>query len=283
MEKRKTPLSEENAGTSSAEYIDLDKDIGKIHNELERKNAMRTFLSFNPAESMVALPVCCVSLVKGPLTVIRQSWKKGRLPLSAENAGTSAVEDIDLDKNNGKYMMTGKEECEEENVKKNTKRTGQSWKKGRLPLSAENAGTSAAEDIDLDEDNGKYMMTGKEECEEENVKKNTKRTGGRNFVGDCRDATTKERNQQRFVDKKRDTEKGKGLVIVVDDLLNEVEPGNVPNTEETTTEQHDMIDDDDIPMAPILRNKNNQIKITGRRMMNDESEEDEDIEDDEWV
>ncbi|GJY31173.1 kinase-like domain, phloem protein 2-like protein, partial [Tanacetum coccineum] len=88
---------------------------------------------------------------------------------------------------------------------------GQSWKKGRLPLSAENAGTSAAEDIDLDEDNGKYMMTGKEECEEENVKKNTKRTGGRNFVGDCRDATTKERNQQRFVDKKRDTEKGKGL------------------------------------------------------------------------
>ncbi|GJQ89738.1 hypothetical protein Tco_0000877 [Tanacetum coccineum] len=45
----------------------------------------------------------------------------------------------------------------------------QSWKKGRLPLSAENAGTSAAEDIDLDEDNGKYMMTGKEECEEENV------------------------------------------------------------------------------------------------------------------
>ncbi|GJZ99076.1 leucine-rich repeat protein [Tanacetum coccineum] len=88
---------------------------------------------------------------------------------------------------------------------------GQSWKKGRLPPSAENAGTSAAEDIDLDEDNGKYMMTGKEECEEENVKKNTKRTGGRNFVGDCRDVTTKERNQQRFVDKKLDTEKGKCL------------------------------------------------------------------------
>ncbi|GJU73450.1 kinase-like domain, phloem protein 2-like protein [Tanacetum coccineum] len=59
----------------------------------------------------------------------------------------------------------------------------QSWKKGRLPLSVENVGTSAAEDIDLDKDNGKYMMTGKEECEEENVKKNTKRTGGRNFVG----------------------------------------------------------------------------------------------------
>ncbi|GJW08088.1 hypothetical protein Tco_1570511 [Tanacetum coccineum] len=43
-----------------------------------------------------------------------------------------------------------------------TRITGQSWKKGRLPLSVENAGTSAAEDIDLDEDNGKYMMTGKE-------------------------------------------------------------------------------------------------------------------------
>ncbi|GKD44138.1 hypothetical protein Tco_1268783, partial [Tanacetum coccineum] len=74
----------------------------------------------------------------------------------------------------------------------------------------------------------------------------------------------------------------------VDDLLNEVEPGNVPNTEETNTEQHDMIDDDDIPMAPILRNKNNQIKITGRNRLcrlsdEDESEEDEDIEDDEWV
>ncbi|GKB09586.1 hypothetical protein Tco_0837898 [Tanacetum coccineum] len=86
---------------------------------------------------------------------------------------------------------------------------GQSWKKGRLPLSAENAGTSAAEVIDLDKDNGKYMMTGKEECEEENVKKNTKRTGGRNFVGDCRDATTKERNQQCFVDKKARYRKGK--------------------------------------------------------------------------
>ncbi|GKB26226.1 hypothetical protein Tco_0865627 [Tanacetum coccineum] len=112
---------------------------------------------------------------------------------------------------------------------------GQSWKKGRLPLSAENAGTSAAEDIDLDEDNGKYMMTGKEECEEENVKKNTKRTGGRNFVGDCRDATTKERNQQRFVDKKRDTEKGKGL--------EPTEVANVKQLQSTLEEEEEHVND----------------------------------------
>ncbi|GKD93090.1 hypothetical protein Tco_1372927, partial [Tanacetum coccineum] len=88
------------------------------------------------------------------------------------------------------------------------------WKKGSTAnLSCRKRRTIfiCAKTIDHEPNNGKYMMTGKEECEEENVKKNTKRTGGRNFVGDCRDATTKERNQQRFVDKKRDTEKGKGL------------------------------------------------------------------------
>ncbi|GJS32094.1 hypothetical protein Tco_0530476 [Tanacetum coccineum] len=51
---------------------------------------------------------------------------------------------------------------------------------------------------------------------------------------------------------------------------------------------NNQIDDDDIPMAPILRNKNNQIKITGRNRLcrlfdEDESEEDEDIEDDDCL
>ena len=63
------------------------------------------------------------------------------------------------------------------------------------------------------------------------------------------------------------------------------------------------VSDDEIPMAPIKRNKKNQIKITGRNrfkklfdedesdeddMFNppldeDESEEDEDTDDDDWV
>ncbi|GJW05680.1 hypothetical protein Tco_1568103 [Tanacetum coccineum] len=52
--------------------------------------------------------------------------------------------------------------------------------------------------------------------------------------------------------------------------------------------KQNQIDDDDIPMAPILRNKNNQIKITGRNRLcrlfdEDESEEDEDIEDDDCL
>ncbi|GKF96923.1 hypothetical protein Tco_0292744, partial [Tanacetum coccineum] len=56
-----------------------------------------------------------------------------------------------------------------------TRITGQSWNKGRLPLSAENAGTSAAEDIDLDEYN------------EENAKKSmkTRRTRLKQLGGKC--------------------------------------------------------------------------------------------------
>ena len=47
-------------------------------------------------------------------------------------------------------------------------------------------------------------------------------------------------------------------------------------------------DDDDIPMAPIKRNKKSQIKITGRNRLSrlfdeDSNEEDEDTEDDEWI
>ncbi|GKB74512.1 hypothetical protein Tco_0935924, partial [Tanacetum coccineum] len=68
---------------------------------------------------------------------------------------------------------------------------------------------------------------------------------------------------------------------VIDDLSDNVEPANVPKTEETTTEQHVVasennnvtnltlqehvkFDDEDIPMAPFKRKKKDQIKITGR-------------------
>ena len=63
------------------------------------------------------------------------------------------------------------------------------------------------------------------------------------------------------------------------------------------------VSDDEIPMAPIKRNKKNEIKITGRNRFKqlfdedeseedgrfklpfdeDESEEDEDTDDDDWV
>ncbi|GJT84194.1 B3 DNA binding domain-containing protein [Tanacetum coccineum] len=69
-------------------------------------------------------------------------------------------------------------------------------------------------------------------------------------------------------------------VIDVDALPNKVEPSNVPKPEETTVEPHvafeninvinltlqeSEIDDEDIPMTPFKRKKD-QIKITGRTM-----------------
>nr|GEY20654.1 hypothetical protein [Tanacetum cinerariifolium] len=90
-------------------------------------------------------------------------------------------------------------------------------------------------------------------------------------------------------------------VIDVDDLLDNVEPANVPKTEETTVEHHIVsfennnvtsltlqeheIDDEDIPLAPFKRKKNDQIKITGRTRLcclfdEDASDQEEDLDED---
>ncbi|GJT89842.1 hypothetical protein Tco_1078687 [Tanacetum coccineum] len=89
-------------------------------------------------------------------------------------------------------------------------------------------------------------------------------------------------------------------VIDVDALPDNVEPTNVPKTEETTAEQHVVasdnnnvtnltfqepeIDDEDIPMAPFKRKKKDQIKITGRTRLwfyEDSSDQEEDLDEDE--
>ncbi|GJY38807.1 hypothetical protein Tco_0425171 [Tanacetum coccineum] len=90
--------------------------------------------------------------------------------------------------------------------------------------------------------------------------------------------------------------------IDVDDLPDNVEPANVPKTEETTAEQHSIasennnvtnltvqkheIDDEDIPMAPFKRKKKNQIKITRRTRLRrvfdeDASDQEEHLDEDE--
>nr|GEW98486.1 reverse transcriptase domain-containing protein [Tanacetum cinerariifolium] len=86
-------------------------------------------------------------------------------------------------------------------------------------------------------------------------------------------------------------------VIDVDDLPDNVEPTNVPKTEETTvafknnnvtnlTLKEHEIDDEDISTVPFKRKKKDQIKITGKTKLchvfyKDESDQEEDIDEDE--